>query len=135
MILYKYSDANQKISGSFLSKDNYNVKSINIMKFIYTGEDTWLFYEAQCVSCCKSVDYTSRHKQTDFLGILSADKGTTRDPLTSANPAITVREYHCLKQHYMKSIQKYLGNKNAQKLWHKLFQRIFSKHCDDGDEF
>lgn len=93
------------------------------MQFIYTGEDTWLFYEAQCVSCCKSVDYTSRHKHTDFLGIILAEKGTTSDPLTSTNLVITVREYHCLKQHYIKSIQKYLGNKNAQNLWHKLFQK------------
>lgn len=106
----------------FLTKD---IKPINIMQFIYTGEDTWLLYEAQRVSCCKSVDYTRRHTHNDFLIIISAKKGTTRDAFISPDPAITVREHHWLKQHDTKSIQKYLGNKTHQTFAINCFKMLF----------
>lgn len=67
------------------------------MQFIYTGDDTWILYKAQCVPCCKSVNYTSGDTHTDFLRIISAEKGTISDPLASPEMVITVREYHCLK--------------------------------------
>ncbi|XP_047657883.1 formin isoform X3 [Tachysurus fulvidraco] len=49
------------------------------------GEDIRLLYEALCVFCCQAVDYTNTHIHTDFLRIISAEKGTTSDPITSPN--------------------------------------------------
>lgn len=71
------------------------LKNLLIFCIFYTGEDTWILYEAQCVSCCKSLDYTCRHSHTDFLRIISTEKGTTSDPLTSSKLVITVKQYHC----------------------------------------